>query len=96
MVSTLAASMRFDRISGLTLRQVCAVETSTSVQEVIRRMSEARTGCALVLQGTKLVGIFTERDFLSRVVAAHLDVKSPVEQVMTPCAKDPFAVGQRI
>lgn len=47
-------------------------------------MVQARTGCALVMREGDLVGIFTERDFASRVVAAGLDVASPVQRVMTP------------
>jgi CBS domain-containing protein len=35
----------------------------------------------------RLVGIFTERDFVNRVVAAGADVSLPVERVMTPAPK---------
>ena len=54
-------------------------------------MIEARTGCVLVLGETgNVIGIFTERDYLTRVVAAGLDIESPVEAVMTP---SPESVG---
>jgi CBS domain-containing protein len=38
--------------------------------DVARRMKEANTGCALVLEGSKLVGIFTEHDVLLRMTSA--------------------------
>ena len=46
-------------------------------------MVEQRTGCALVVRDGGLTGIFTERDFVSRVVSAGLPVDGPVEPVMT-------------
>ncbi len=83
--TTLAKSLRGDRVSSLTLRQTHSGAPTEPVRQVVRRMAERRTGCTLVVgaDGT-LAGIFTERDFLSRVVAQGLDVSVPVEQVMTP------------
>jgi CBS domain-containing protein len=54
-------------------------------------MSSAKIGALLVLHGEKLVGIFTERDALNRVLAAGLDPRSTkVSDVMT---KDPVSVS---
>ncbi len=48
-------------------------------------------GAILVLEGARIVGIFTERDVLWRVVAAGLDPKTtPLGRVMT---RDPATVG---
>jgi CBS domain-containing protein len=44
------------------------VERGASVREVARRMEAAQSGSALVLEAGRLVGIFTERDLLQRVV----------------------------
>jgi CBS domain-containing protein len=50
-------------------------------------MADCRTGFVLVMDGDDgaagLVGIFTERDFVNRVVAAGADPSLPVERVMT-------------
>jgi CBS domain-containing protein len=46
-------------------------------------MTGFRTGCALVMQGEQLAGIFTERDFLNRVVGDARDPDVPVGDVMT-------------
>jgi CBS domain-containing protein len=82
MPTTLAKNLRADSVSKLPLRDVCSVEPSETIQNVVRLMNQRRVGCALVIRGGKeLIGIFTERDFLSRVVAQGLDVKSPVEKV---------------
>lgn len=51
-------------------------------------MNDQKIGCALVHDAAgKLVGIFTERDFLSRVVAAGLNSSTPVEKVMSPAPR---------
>jgi len=43
------------------------------VREAVRLMAERRVGAVLVTQGGRLVGIFTERDMLNRVVAEGRD-----------------------
>jgi len=61
------------------------VETPASVLETIELMHERHIGCVLVVRSGKLKGIFTDRDVVSRVVAAGLDPsKMAVRRVMTP------------
>lgn len=64
---------------------VRSVPASFSVAEAVKEMNRHKIGSVLVMDGAKLAGIFTERDVLTRVVAADLDPKTaPVTQVMTP------------
>jgi CBS domain-containing protein len=66
------------------LRDVVTVGTDDSVLEAVRRMDDANTGSVVVLEGSRLAGIFTERDLMRRVVLRRHDVTStPVSQVMT-------------
>jgi CBS domain-containing protein len=66
------------------LRDVVTVGSGDSVLEAVRRMDEANTGSVVVLEGSRLAGIFTERDLMRRVVLRGHDVTStPVSQVMT-------------
>lgn len=85
--TSLARWLRRDKVSSLRLRDVCRVSPRDSVEQVVRTMVGCRTGFALVMDGAdgaaRLVGIFTERDFVNRVVAAGADVSTPVEQLMT-------------
>lgn len=87
MPITLVKSLRGDHVSDLRLRPVLRVAPEDSIEQVVRVMAEQRTGCALVMRDGQLDGIFTERDFLTRVVAANLDVALSVERVMTPQPK---------
>ena len=70
-------------------RLVTASE-ATTVSEAARLMTEARVGAILVLNKDGLAGIFTERDALTRVLAAGLDpAATPLGRVMT---RDPDTI----
>lgn len=85
---TLAKCLRNDRISALRMRDVCRAAPSDTIEQVVRTMVGCRAGFALVMDGGgRLIGIFTERDFVNRVVAAGLDPAQPVETVMTRTPK---------
>ena len=56
----------------------------TTVIDCIRQMNEHKIGAMLVMEDDKLVGIFTERDILTKVVGAWLDpATTKVGEVMT-------------
>jgi CBS domain-containing protein len=66
------------------------IPANTTVTEAARRMREGNTGAAMVLEGTRLAGIFTERDALFRVLAMAKDPQqTPVVAVMT---RDPQTI----
>jgi CBS domain-containing protein len=59
-------------------------ESSENVRDVARKMSERNIGAIAVLDSGKLVGIFSERDLMTRVVVPGLNPDStPVSNVMT-------------
>jgi len=61
------------------------------VGEAARRMAAKNTGAVLVVENASLVGIFTERDAVFRVLAKGLDANTtPLRAVMTP---DPATLG---
>lgn len=65
-------------------RPLCVTMPGTSVLEAIRLMNTERIGALLVMHDHKLVGIFTERDVLRRVVAdGRVPELTPVAAVMT-------------
>ena len=65
-------------------REVYHVRVEQTVREVARYMSERRVGAVAVLEGTRLAGILSERDIMSRVVARGLDPDiTRVGEVMT-------------
>ena len=69
-------------ISG---RDAPNVSPATPVQDAIQTMRAMRTPGVLVVDAGVLVGLFTEKDFLNRVVAAELlPGETRVGEVMTP------------
>lgn len=68
-------------IEGQTLT---LLESSDKVRTAAKRMAERNIGAAAVVDSGRLTGIFSERDLMSRVVAAGLDPEqTAVGTVMT-------------
>jgi CBS domain-containing protein len=60
------------------------VDPAMSVLDAAKMMNEKGTGSVLVVEGGKLVGIFTERDLMRRVVAVQRDpAATAIRDVMT-------------
>ncbi len=69
-------------------RPVYSVPLGATVAEAVAYMAERRVGAVSVLDGEQLVGIFSERDLLKRVVAAGRDPRhTPLAEVVT---RDPL------
>jgi CBS domain-containing protein len=63
---------------------VAAVAGTASVLEAAKMMNDRRIGAVVVVDGQQVVGIFTERDVLNRVVAERRDAATTrVQEVMT-------------
>ena len=59
-------------------------EPTATVFDVAVQMSAARVGCIPVLEGGRLVGVFSERDLMTRVVVEGRDARrTAVASVMT-------------
>lgn len=59
-------------------------QANEKVRTVARHMADSSVGAVAVLEGDKLVGMFTERDLMTRVVARDLDPDTTaVSNVMT-------------
>ena len=54
-------------------QSLATLEPSATVVEAARMMAYLRIGALMVVDGEKLVGIFSERDALTRVVAKERD-----------------------
>ena len=73
------------RISDISISPPITATPDISVVEAIESMRSHKHGSVIVLENGKLVGIFTERDVLTRVIVPGLDPASvKVSEVMTP------------
>jgi len=68
-----------------------SVKPDTLITACVQTMSAKKIGALIVMAGDRLVGIFTERDALNKVLAAGLDPsKTKVSDVMT---KDLYTIS---
>ena len=71
-------------------RKVVTAPSKTTVAHAARLMEDNEVGALLVMEKGRLVGIFTERDALFRVLAAGRDPRTtPLSEVMT---RDPQSI----
>ncbi len=72
--------------------EIFQVASDTSVTEAVRKMNGHSIGCLMVIDDGRTVGIFTERDVLTRVIEHGRDpAATPVGEVMT---KNPVSIDQ--
>ena len=72
-------------------RTIHSVGPNASITECVRLMTAGKIGALMVMDGGRLMGIFTERDALNKVLAGNLDPgNTKVSEVMT---KDPYCIG---
>jgi CBS domain-containing protein len=96
----LARNLKIDSVSRLQPEQPVIVAPSATVTAAVAALRENKAHCLLICDGPELVGVFTERDLLRRVIARKLDWEVSVSDVMTPSPvtvelKDPIRVAIR-
>lgn len=70
-------------VRQLKLQSDHRIAPSTPLSEVYRVFDELRHGAAMVCDGDRVVGIFTQRDVLYRTALEGIDPSTPVSQVMS-------------
>ncbi len=69
---------------------VVSMEAAESVVSAARLMNERKIGCLVITDGGEMVGIFTERDALRRLIAeprdpAHTSLREVMTSPVTTC-----------
>jgi len=80
----LARNLRRDPVSRLDPPPPRSVDRSATVADAVALMKRDNAGCVLVCEGDKLVGLFTERDLMTRVLAVNKPLSLPIADVLTP------------
>lgn len=88
----LARTFKVESVSRLQPTPPLRLRPTQTVAEAVTLMRQEGVGCVLVTNGERVVGIFTERDLLRRVLAAGKPLTLPVAECMTP---DPVVVGRK-
>lgn len=86
----LSRNLRVDTIARLDPTPPHSVEADAAVADAVLLMRTHRVGCVLVTDRGRLVGIFTERDLLARVLGRGRSFDTPIRACLTP---NPITVG---
>ncbi|WP_110240550.1 putative nucleotidyltransferase substrate binding domain-containing protein [Nocardioides gilvus] len=78
------------KVGHLVRRAPVTIRADATILEAAQAMTQERISSVLVIDQEHLVGILTDRDLRTRVLAAGVDPATPVSAVMTP---DPRAIG---
>jgi CBS domain-containing protein len=95
----LAKNLKIESVSRLQPSPALQVGPSCTVAEVVELLRRHEVGCVLVCRDGKLIGIFTERDLVQRIVAPGKPLSLPVADVMTPhpaVVHDKDAIGNAV
>ena len=66
------------------LREPIQLERRATLRAAIDRLNDERVGCVLIVDEGQLVGVFTERDVLTKVAGKGVDIDATaVEDLMT-------------
>ena len=75
---------RHDIISRMETDDYDCLQPTTPLAEAIEQMKDDEGGCAIICEDRRVVGIFTERDLLTKIIGERVDMSAPVSDWMTP------------
>jgi CBS domain-containing protein len=76
---------RQDSVSSMETDDFVCIEPSTPLSDAIEAMRRDEGGCAIVCaKDGSVVGIFTERDLITKVIGQEIDLSAPVRNLMSP------------
>jgi len=73
---------RDQRVSVLQTDDYVCISPYTTLEQAIEAMKTDEGGCAIVCDDGRVVGIFTERDLLTKVMGEQVDMNSPIKEWM--------------
>jgi CBS domain-containing protein len=79
----LSRDLRVDSVSRLDPTDPRAIDAGATAADAVAAMRDGNVGCLLVVAAGRVVGIFTERDLLTRVLAPGRPLDTPMRQCMT-------------
>ena len=70
-------------VNEIMSKNVLTVDKSVSLQEAAQNMNKLNIGCVIVTDGTKPLGIVTERDFVTKVAAEGRPLFTEISEIMS-------------
>ena len=79
-----SAHARNDKVSLMETDDYVCLEPSDPLSKAVEVMKQDEGGCAIVCDQGKVVGIFTQRDVLTKIIGESVDMNDPVSKWMSP------------
>ena len=74
---------RNDSVTLMQTDDFVCIQPDTPLSEAIEQMKQDEGGCAIICNGDgQVVGIFTERDLLNKVIGRDVDLSAPISNFM--------------
>jgi len=70
-------------IKDVMRKNVISIDSSMTVKDAAIMMADTNVGCVVITRGNAPIGIFTERDFVKRIVSEERDLSTPLADVMS-------------
>ena len=79
----LSRNLKVDSVSRLDPSPPRAVDVEGTAADAVDAMREGNVGCLLITERGRVVGVFTERDLLTRLLAPGKPLATPIRLCMT-------------
>ena len=79
----LRQQLQSETVKDVGFRDVVAVPVDAAVREAVAVMQQHQVGCCCVVEEGRLVGIFTERNLVTRVLGQPRGLDLPISECMT-------------
>ncbi|MHA7733585.1 CBS domain-containing protein [Nitrosopumilus sp. S6] len=70
-------------VSQIMSKKVLTVKISETLEEVAKKMKQENVGCVIVVDKIATLGIVTERDFVTKIVAEKIPRNTKIFEVMS-------------
>ncbi len=79
-------SIMYDQVKSLKQHPPVIIEQTATIRDAMEMMTHTNVGAILIVDGQgHLIGIFSERDLLKKIVGVQADYENlPITQFMTP------------
>jgi CBS domain-containing protein len=83
--TTSSRKARQDSVTSMETDDYVCISPTTPLGQAIEAMKQDEGGCAIICaEDGSVVGIFTERDLLTKVIGQEVDSSTPVRNLMSP------------
>ena len=87
---SLEQELREEQVNHLDLSDFSLVSSGTTVRDALAQIRDEKHNVCLIINDGKLLGIFTDRDVLRKVIPSPETLDRPIDEVMTP---NPITIG---